>query len=182
MLPESGTQVQNYLENANYITDGNKEFVIRGTVDETWVIDESKLSKTYTFEDGTPFSKEEFLRRANENPNIYQTLTTISSGDTPTNFAFKLPINATDFPVNTSWGDTLYANSPDVPHGNGDFVVTAADENGMLNFNDMFIVNGAVFETTYDMNQYVEPILGDGEFGEETYEEEYGYEDEDLEI
>lgn len=162
-LPETGTEVQNFLENSHYKTDDKKEFVIRGTVGETWVIDATKLGKTYTFEDGTPFTKDEFLKRASENPDVYQRLTTIVGGDTPTNYAFKLPSDAINFPIDTSWGDTLYANNPDVPHGDGDFVVASIDENGLPNLNDTWVVNGLVFESTYDMGEYVDPSFGNDE-------------------
>lgn len=156
-LPEYGLEVENILENAHYTIDEKKEFLIRGTVGETWVIDEAKLKKTYTFEDGTPFSKDKFIKRAEGNPRVYQKLKTISNEDATTNFAFKLPSDAIDFPVKTSWGDTLYANSTTSPHGKGDLIVCAIDENGQPNLNDIWIVNGLVFETTYDLSKYIEP-------------------------
>lgn len=166
-LPQSGTEVQNYLENANYVTDENKAFVIRGTVGETWVIDEKKLGKTYIFADGTPFSQDEFMKRANAEPDTYQTLTTIQGDNSVTNFAFHLPDDITNFPVKTSWGDTLYANNPDVVHNGGDYLVVSIGGGGLPNLDDMWVVNSMVFETTYDLNQYVEP-----QYGEEVEREE----------
>lgn len=69
------------------------------------------------------------------------------------NWAFHLPLSIKNFPVKTSWGDTLYANRPGIDHGMGDFLV-CADADGRPNLNDVWIVNGEVFAYTYDMRAF----------------------------
>ena len=52
--------------------------------------------------------------------------------------------------VVTSWGEVLHANRDGVPHGEGDFIVFAADHNGKINKNDSWVVNGEIFLKTYE--------------------------------
>ena len=84
-------------------------------------------------------------------------LKTNSGADAAQNWAFHLPLGIRNFPVQTSWGDTLYANRDGIGHGVGDFIV-CSDANGMPNLSDMWVVNGEVFPTTYDMRAF--PGLG----------------------
>lgn len=49
--------------------------------------------------------------------------------------------------------ETLLANRPEVKHSMGDFLV-CTDNNGLPNFNDMWVVNGAIFQNTYDMRAF----------------------------
>ena len=51
--PAIGTEVYNYLEDCHYTTSEKKPYVLIGTADEEWTIDEVKLLKTYTAVDGT---------------------------------------------------------------------------------------------------------------------------------
>ena len=51
--------------------------------------------------------------------------------------------------VSTSWGEDLTANREGIPHGNGDFIVYA-NKDGKPNPDDRWVVNGMVFENTYE--------------------------------
>ena len=53
--------------------------------------------------------------------------------------------------METAWGDVLTANRPEVPHGEGDYLVCTVGEDGQPNLADVWVVNGAVFPNTYDM-------------------------------
>lgn len=151
--PWVGTKVHNRLEGSNYVVDNNKRFVISGTVGEQWVVDLAKLSKTYCFMDGSPITNESLYKRVNERKLLdWQHIKTLPGGG-GINWAFHLPLGIKNFPVNTSWGDTLYANRKGVGHGVGDFIV-ASDAGGQPNLNDVWVVNGEVFPTTYDMRAF----------------------------
>lgn len=52
--------------------------------------------------------------------------------------------------VETSWGEVLTANRSDIPHGDGDWIVFANDGYGQPDENDSWVVNGLVFENTYE--------------------------------
>lgn len=163
--PSKGTNVTNKLEGTNYTTDENKQFVISGTVGEQWVIDMNKLSSTYCFMDGTPINASVLNKKVDVDGNIdWMHLKTLPGGGA-INWAMHLPLDIVDFPVKTSYGDTLLANRKGVKHGCGDFLV-CADMNGQPNFNDVWVVNGAVFSTTYDMRPF--PGLGGDKIKAET--------------
>lgn len=153
-LPPIGTKVHNHLEKADYVTDTNKRFVLSGTVGEQWVIDAVKLAKTYTFMDGTPITQETVVKRCkvtNGQPILDWTpLQTLPNG--VINWALFVPVKQ-KLQIQTAWGSVLQVNAPGVPHGQGDFIV-CADMNGQPNLADRWVVNGAIFPTTYDMRAF----------------------------
>ena len=155
--PELGTEVHNRLEHCDYTTNEKKQFVLSGTVGEQWIIDGNKLASTYEFEDGTPINPQtlgaKITKGTNGQIDWIKLKTRQSTGQF--NYAFHLPINEIrDFPVKTSWGETLYANKGNEGHGTGDFLVCATNPDGSPNLNDMWVVNGNVFATTYDMRPF----------------------------
>lgn len=163
--PSKGTSVTNKLEGVTYVTDANKQFIISGTVGEQWVIDVNKLVKTYCFMDGTQITASALSKKVDIDGNIdWMHLKTLPGGGNQ-NWAFHLPNDIKDFPVQTSWGDTLIANKKGQKHGNGDFLV-CSDMGGQPNFNDVWVVNGEVFPTTYDMRAF--PGLGGDRIKAET--------------
>jgi hypothetical protein len=151
--PAIGTKCTNVLEGANYVTDQNKQFIISGTVGETWVIDIEKLAKTYTFDTGAPITPDALKSKMNKAGEIdWVKLATKQTG-MATNYAFHLPLSVKNFPVQTSLGDTLLANRDGIKHGKGDFLV-CADAGGFPNLNDVLVVNGEVFPSTYDLHAF----------------------------
>jgi hypothetical protein len=52
--------------------------------------------------------------------------------------------------VETECGDVLHSNLPGAPHGEGDYIVCRADENGEPDLSDIWILNGAVFPKYYE--------------------------------
>ena len=158
-MPPKGTKVTNFLEKVDYTTDEAKKFVLTGTVGEQWVIDVNKLCKTYTFEDGTPITKEALSKKVvtaynHELTEKYSVITPFRVTSLPgvNNWAVFVPLGNT-FPIQTSWGDTLICNAPGVRHGVGDYIV-CSDLNGRPNLNDMWVVNGEIFPSTYDMRSF----------------------------
>lgn len=152
--PRPGTRVVNRLEGSQYITDQNKQFVISGTVGETWVIDINKLVKTYESMNGMPIIEAELRKRMNPNGIIDWMHLKTKPGGGDLNFAAHLSIRkARNFPVQTSWGDVLYANRDGISYASGDFLVCSSI-NGQPNLADTWVVNGEVFSTTYDMRGF----------------------------
>ncbi len=150
--PIIGTECQNMLEGAKYVTDKNKQFILSGTVGENWIIDVNKLAKTYTFEDGTPITPDT-LRAKCRNDGQIDWVKLKTRSDALTNWAFHLPNSIQNFPVQTSWGDTLFANRSGVAHLMGDFLV-CSDAGGQPNFSDVWVVNGEIFPRTYDLHAF----------------------------
>lgn len=150
--PLPGTKCSNKFEGSNYVTDDKKQFIISGTRGETWVIDVNKLAKTYTFADGTPITPDTLRQKCNPSGQMnWQKMKT--RPDNCNNWAFHLPKSIQNFPVKTSWGDTLLANRPGVEHLLGDFLL-CSDNNGQPNLNDVWVVNGEIFPTTYDLHAF----------------------------
>ncbi len=105
------------------------------------------------FADGFPVSNETLTLKCNTDGQMdWQKMKT--RADANTNWAMLIPKEVENFPVQTSWGDTLLANRPGIEHGLGDFLVCADNGYGQPNLNDVWVVNGAVFPTTYDLHAF----------------------------
>ena len=150
--PLLGTPCANKLEGSHYVTDRNRQFILSGTVGETWVIDVNKLAKTYTFADGTPITTDTLKAKCEDDGQI-EWIKLSTRQDVPLNWAFFLPKSIQNFPVRTSRGDILYANRTGVGHLKGDFLV-CADAGGRPNLNDVWVVNGEIFPRTYDLHAF----------------------------
>lgn len=134
----AGTKLYNYLEDCHYTTDNVKCIKLIGTIEEEWPVTVEKLAKTYTLIDGTPITAE------NIPDGIFQIATIVDKSETI--FAEQV---TEQMQVATSWGEVLTANRDGVPHGEGDFIVSANKE-GQPNPDDRWIVNGLVFNETYE--------------------------------
>lgn len=77
------------------------------------------------------------------------------------NFAMRIPADIS-FSLKTSWGEELIVNSDISSHGAGDFIVCPAKEDGTPDLSDRWVVNGQIFESTYDMGEAKEVEIGVG--------------------
>lgn len=124
-----GTECYNKLEDAHYVTDRKRCYIVTGTCGEEWPIDAAKVRSKYGID---PYS----LRW--ENP---PTKVTVKGGGSEI-YAFRAD---GQHDVQTSWGDTLKTNRDGVGHGKGDMIVSdTPDFSG-----DVWVVNGEAFDTTY---------------------------------
>ena len=114
-----------------------KPYVLIGTADEEWTIDEVKLLKTYTAVDGTELD----LSSVGENP---VTIKTREAGAIQY-FCKQVPIDE-KVQVATSWGEVLTANRDGIEHGDGDYIVSMDQD-----FKDSWVVNGVIFGRTYNI-------------------------------
>lgn len=148
-----GEKVYNRLEDAYYIVDENRCIILKGTAGEEWVVDTAKLLNTYnTGYDadhlGSLYVKHVAGRIVDK--------TWKAAKVKPEGFiyyALRIP-EKHKIAIATSWGDILKVNRPGIEHNGGDFVICAAMPNGDINYGDMWVVNGCVFEGTYDMRPF----------------------------
>lgn len=149
-IPPLGTQVYNRLEDCAYVTNPQKMVVLTGTVGEQWTIDMGKLCKTYTLPDGSPITEATLRAKQTMTPQgpVVKPFN-IRSKTGVQNWCYHLPAGL-QLPVQTSWGETLMANRPGIPHGDGDWLV-CADKGGRPDLADVWVVNGEVFPSTYNM-------------------------------
>ncbi len=144
-MVSSPTDVYNELELVSYhVEDDNQSVILKGKLGEEWVTNVSKVITTYTHLDGTPLTSEDFINNKDE----YIELRTIPTGDA--NFALHVPVD-TVLMVETAWGDILYTNASEVPHGDGDYLV-CNNVDGKPDLSDVWVVNGAQFVVNYDMS------------------------------
>ena len=144
MMVSKDTPFHNPLENVDYVAkDDGISVVLKGTYGEQWITKLEKVLKTYTREDGSALTADDFTKK-----DSFVTLKTKAAPDT--NFAMKIPAG-TFVSVNTAWGDVLHANAAGVPHGEGDYLVCRAGEDGKPDLSDVWVVNGTIFPDTYDM-------------------------------
>ena len=134
-----GTKLYNFLEDCYYLTDERRCIRLIGTVGEEWPITIEKLGKIYTLTDGTKITFDNI-------PDGVFEIATIVAENVETIFAEQV---TEQVQVATSWGEVLTANRDGVPHGKGDYIVSANKE-GKPNPNDRWIVNGMVFINTYE--------------------------------
>lgn len=152
MMVSKETSFHNELEVTDYTAaDDGVSVVLKGTVGEQWVSKLEKVMKTYTKADGTPVTAEDFAVK-----DTFIDLTTKAAPET--NFALHVPTDVS-VTVNTAWGDVLHTNLPNAPHGDGDYLVCPAGEDGQPDLSDVWVVNGAVFPTTYDLSHAL-PVSG----------------------
>ena len=52
--------------------------------------------------------------------------------------------------VETAWGDILHTNLPNVPHGEGDYLVCRTGADGEPDLSDVWVLNGVVFPEYYE--------------------------------
>ncbi len=144
MMVNETTDVYNNLELVSYhIEDDGESVLLRGTLGEEWVTNVNKVISTYTKEDGSPLTVEDFTN----NKGTFIKIKTIAEPDT--NFALFVPKD-TVLRVEIAWGDILYTNASETDHGDGDYLV-CNNVNGQPDISDVWVVNGAVFKTTYDL-------------------------------
>lgn len=139
MKPSRPRQVTNVLEGATYNTKEN-DVILKGTVGELWVAPMEKVCKTYTKPDGSPLTPADFIP---DRPLRVKTK--------PGNPCYAMHVSKSAMvEVKTAWGDVLLANRPGVEHGDGDFIV-CGEKNGYPDLSDVWVVNGLVFKTTYEV-------------------------------
>lgn len=152
-IAQPGVTVKNKLELSEYTTDLNKCVVLSGTAGEQWTVTLKKLAETYMFATGESIKLSSITRHMKHSTDGWMKVATIPGQ--LVNYAMFLDINQfRNVPISTSWGERLFANRDGIEHGAGDFLVCGMNPDGSPNFNDMWVVNGKIFLSTYNLQGF----------------------------
>ena len=147
MMVSGEFSFHNDLEGTDYtVTDDGRTVVLKGTMGEMWPAGIEKVMSSYTKPDGSRIGKDDFTPR-----NEFIDITAVPASGS--RYAMHVPVDVS-VTVETSSGDILHTSLPDVPHGDGDFLVCEISEDGMPDLTDLWVVNGSVFPDTYDLSHY----------------------------
>ena len=172
-LVQPGVQCYNEFEDVHYTTNENQCVILSGTRGEQCITTLDNLAKTYYFTNSIkadlpkrpidPSNPKSALvdasqiingasvkARAKKGLLPWTEITTLPSQGSWTNYCFHLPLSVKNFPVKTSWGETLIANRDGIKHGVGDFILCSMTPDGQPNINDVWVVNGEIFADTYN--------------------------------
>ena len=154
MMVSQETSFHNELEVVDYtVTDDGVTVILKGSFDEMWATKLSKVISTYTKPDGSEIHEADFAEK-----DVWIDIVTIPSPDAY--YAMYVPLNVS-VTVETAWGDVLHTNLPNAPHGEGDYLVCWAGENGAPDLSDVWVLNGVVFPEYYDSNSGNEPVYAE---------------------
>ena len=143
MMVSRETKFHNELEVVDYtVNDDGVTVVLKGTLGEMWTSGLSKVIATYTRPDGSEITAADFAEK-----DVFIDLITRAAPDT--NYAMHVP-NRVSVTVETAWGNVLHTNLPNAPHGDGDFLVCRAGEDGHPDLSDVWVLNGNQFMLNYD--------------------------------
>jgi len=148
MMVSKETSFRNELEVTDYtVRDDGVTVILKGAFDEMWTSKLSKVINTYRKPDGSPLTEKDFDQK-----DIFVDLITIPEPDIYLAMYVPLSVSVT---VNTAWGDVLHTNLPNAPHGEGDYLVCRAGENGEPDLSDVWVLNGVIFPEYYDTDNHV---------------------------
>ena len=129
-----GENIYNYLEDVSYYPNEG-DIVLSGTMEEEWLIGVDKFLRKYCLPDGRDIDLNEF---SDGEWHVVQT----KESDYICN-CYLVPIEEGSGTITTAQGHVLTYNREGISHGNGDYVFVDGD--------DQWVVNGCVFENTYDI-------------------------------
>lgn len=146
VYPVIGTKIYNFLEDAYLVIKEEEPIVIVGPVGEEYTVAVDKFIKTYTLPDGSLLSEAWMKEQGFWHTGKKMELVCNPQNN---NYVFALPVDTDySFMVVTAWDNQLIVNSPKSEHKAGDRIIFAAKD-GRPDQNDMWVVNGHVFEKTY---------------------------------
>ena len=145
MMVSKETAFHNDLEVTDYtVADDGITVILKGVLGEMWATRLSKVISTYTKPDGSAISETDFAEK-----DSWIEIITIPEPDAY--YAMYVPLNVS-VTVETAWGDVLHTNLPNAPHGDGDYLVCRAGEDGLPDLSDVWVLNGVVFPEYYDVS------------------------------
>ena len=143
MMVSKETSFHNDLEEVDYtVTDDGVTVVLKGTVGEMWASKLPSVQSSYTKPGGDAIADTDFAEK-----DVFIDIVSIPAPGSC--YAMFVP-NKVSVKVETAWGDVLHANHPNADHGDGDYIVCRAGEDGEPDLSDVWVVNGLVFPKTYD--------------------------------
>ena len=152
-IPPKDIEIYNHLEDAHYITNDTEKVIMKGLMNEIWLIDLPTLMRSYRFIDGTPINLETLNERGKiiDNDLImnWQEVSSIKSNSLK--FAQRIP-KIYKLKIRTKYGTLLNVNSENSVsnHFFGDFILCSTNPDGTPNLNDKWVVDGNIFDKTYE--------------------------------
>ena len=149
MMVSKEISFHNDLEVVDYtVNDDGESVILEGTVGEQWVTKLSKVLSAYRKPDGSDLTEDDFRTK-----DVFIDILAKPAPDS--NFAMYVPAGIS-VTVKTASGNILHTNLPNAPHGDGDFLLCRAGEDGVPDLSDIWVVNGVVFPNTYDISNLPE--------------------------
>lgn len=151
-IPPKNIEIYNHLEDAHYITNDKEKVIMRGLLNEIWIIDLETLMRSYRFKGNIPINQKTLQLRGKEIDDElimnWQEVISINYSD---KFAQMIP-KIYKLQIKTKYGSILNVNSENSisDHNQGDYIVCSKNEDGTPNLNDKWVVDGNVFRKTYE--------------------------------
>lgn len=146
MMVSGETSFHNDLEETDYtVTDDGVTVILKGSVGEMWASKLPKVISTYTKPDHSALCEEDFAEKDTW-------VEIITRPEPDAYYAMYVPLHII-VTVETAWGDILHTNMPTAPHGDGDYLVCRAGEDGNPDLSDVWILNCVVFPEYYDTSR-----------------------------
>ena len=142
MVSEEKSFHNDYENNDFTVTDDGETVVLKGPHNEVWRSALPNVIRTYTKPDGSIITEDDFSEK-----DVLIDLVSIPSSDSY--FAMFVPADIS-VAVETAWGGVLKTNVKESSHGDGDYLVCRADENGNPDLSDVWVLNGVLFPEKYD--------------------------------
>ncbi|MBR4457670.1 MAG: hypothetical protein IKS31_01795 [Clostridia bacterium] len=150
MMVSGEFSFHNEMEVTDYtVTDDGVTVVLKGAFGEMWATGLSKVISSYTKPNGSALTAEDFARK-----DVF--IDIVTRPEPGAYFAMFVPARFS-VTVETAWGDILHTNQPNGPHGDGDYLICPATEDGRPDTSDVWVVNGVVFPEYYDTGSRADP-------------------------
>ena len=143
MMVSEEISFHNDYEDTDYtVTDDGITVVLKGTHNEMWASKLPNVIATYTKPDGSSLTEADF-----DEKDVFIDLVSIPAPDSC--FAMFVPADIS-VTVETAWGDVLHTNAKESSHGDGDYLICRAGEDGNPDLSDVWVLNGVLFPENYD--------------------------------
>lgn len=150
-IPPKGIEIYNHLEDAHYITNDVERVLMKGLLDEIWIIDLETLMHSYKFINGEQISMYTLTNRGKIIDNdLILNWQKVSSVNNSLKFAQLVP-KIYKLQITTKYGTLLNINSNNSVsnHSEGDYILCSRTKDGKPNLEDKWVVDGNIFKKTY---------------------------------
>ena len=151
-IPPKGIEIYNHLEDAHYITNDIEKVLMKGLMDEIWIIDLRTLMHSYKFLDGEEITMETLNNRGKIiDADLIMNWQRVSSINNSPKFAQLVP-KIYKLQITTKYGTLLNVNSNNSisNHNLGDYILCSINKDGTPNLKDKWVVDGNIFAKTYN--------------------------------
>lgn len=154
-IPPRGIEIYNHLEDAHYVTNDVERVLMRGLMNEIWIIDLNVLMHSYKFADGTEINMDTLNNRGKVIDNdLIMNWQTVSSINNSEKFAQLIP-KIYKLQIKTKYNTILNVNSENSisDHDQGDYILCSKNKDGTPNLDDKWVVDGNIFRKTYKITK-----------------------------